>query len=206
MATAWRLSGDYFENCSCDVVCPCLVSPKPQLTSKPTQGVCNVPLAFHINTGSYGDVRLDGLNVVVVVHTPGPMAEGNWTAAAYIDERADDQQTEALGAIFTGAAGGPMAVLAPLIATNLGAKKVPIKYRVDGNKRSAEIPGVLNMLVEALPTMRQDGAMWAATGHPVNPDKLFLAVGRQGSTFSDHGMSWDNSGRNGHYAQISWSN
>ena len=206
MATAWHLSGDYFENCSCSVVCPCLISPKPQLTSTPTQGVCDVPLAFHIETGSYGDVRLDDLNVVVVVHTPGPMADGNWTAAAYIDERADDKQTEALGAIFTGAAGGPMAVLAPLIATNLGAKKLPIKYQIDGNKRSAEIPGVLKMAVEALPTMRQDGAMWAATGHPVNPDKLFFAVGAQGSTYSDHGMSWDNSGRNGHYAPIDWSN
>ncbi len=105
MATAWRLSGDYFENCNCSVVCPCLISPNPQLTSKPTQGVCDVPLAFHIETGNYGDVRLDGLNVVVAVHTPGPMSEGNWTAAAYIDDRANDKQTEALGAIFTGAAG-----------------------------------------------------------------------------------------------------
>ncbi|MGE0751309.1 MAG: DUF1326 domain-containing protein [Variibacter sp.] len=206
MATAWRLSGDYFENCSCSVVCPCLISPKPQLTAKPTQGVCDVPLAFHIETGNYGDVRLDGLNVVVVVHTPGPMGEGNWTAAAYIDERADDKQTEALGAIFTGAAGGPMAVLAPLIVTNLGAKKVPIKYQVDGNKRSAEIPDVLKMAIEPLPTMREDGEMWAATGHPVNPDKLFFAVGTQGNTFTDHGMRWDNSGRNGHYAPINWSN
>jgi hypothetical protein len=134
------------------------------------------------------------------------MGEGTWTAAAYIDERADDKQTEALGAIFTGAAGGPMAVLAPLIATNLGAKKVPIKYQVDGNKRSAEIPGVLNIAVEPLPTMRQDGAMWAATGHPVSPDRLFFAVGAQGSTFTDHGMRWDNSGRNGHYAPINWAN
>jgi hypothetical protein len=183
-----------------------LISPQPQLTSKPTQGVCDVPLAFHIETGNYGDVRLDDLNVVVVVHTPGPMADGNWTAAAYIDERADDKQSDALGAIFTGAAGGPMAAFAPLIATNLGAKKLPIKYRVDGNKRSAEIPGVLKMAVEALPTMREDGAMWAATGHPVSPDKLFFAVGMQGSTYSDHGMSWDNSGRNGHYAPINWSN
>jgi len=206
MATAWRLSGDYFENCSCDVVCPCLISTNPPLTSRPTQGVCNVPLAFHIDKGSYGDVRLDGLNVVVVVHTPGPMGEGNWTAAAYIDDRADDKQTEALGAIFTGAAGGPMAAFAPLIATNLGAKKVAIKYRIDGNNRSAEIPGVLKMAVEPLSTMRPDGAMWAAVGHPVNPDQLFLAKGMQGSTYNDHGMRWDNSGRNGHYAPINWSN
>jgi uncharacterized protein DUF1326 len=110
MATAWRLSGDYFENCSCTVVCPCLISPRPQLTSKPTQGACDVPLAFHIDAGKYGDVRLDGLNVVLVVHTPGPMGEGNWTAAAYIDERADERQTEALGAIFTGMARAQQAI------------------------------------------------------------------------------------------------
>ena len=26
-AKKWNLSGDYFENCNCNVVCPCLVSP-----------------------------------------------------------------------------------------------------------------------------------------------------------------------------------
>ena len=133
----WQLSGDYFENCNCSVVCPCLVSTAAPLTSKPTQGVCDVALIFHINNGNYGSVRLDGLNVAVVAHTPGPMANGNWTVAAYIDERADEKQTEALGAIFTGAAGGPMAAFVPLIGNNLGAKKAPIKYQIDGKKRSA---------------------------------------------------------------------
>ena len=45
----WQLSGDYFENCNCDVVCPCLVSPGPPLTARPTQGVCDVALVFHID-------------------------------------------------------------------------------------------------------------------------------------------------------------
>src|SRR5260370_694098 len=136
----WQLSGDYFENCSCTVVCPCLVSSAAPLTSRPTEGVCDVPLIFHIEKGKYGGVSLDGLNVVLAVHTPGPMAEGNWSVAAYIDQRADDKQTEALGAIFTGAAGGPIAALAPLIGTNLGAKKVPLTYRIESKKPSAEIP------------------------------------------------------------------
>ena len=122
----WHLSGDYFENCNCSVVCPCLVSKAAPLTSRPTEGVCNVPLIFHIESGSYGGVALDGLNVALAIHTPGPMADGNWSVAAYIDQRADDKQTEALGAIFTGAAGGPMAAFAPLIGKNLGVKKVPI--------------------------------------------------------------------------------
>jgi len=207
MATAkWELSGDYFENCNCNVVCPCLVSAGAPLTAKPTQGACDVVLAFHIDKGNYADVSLDGLNVVVAAHTPGPMGEGNWSLAAYIDERASDQQTEALGAIFGGGAGGPMAIFAPLVAKNLGAKKVPITYAVNGKSRSVKIPGVADMAVEPLGSLHPSGEMWAALGHPVAPDRMALAVGSTGSTFTDHGMRWDNSGKNGHYAPINWSN
>ena len=204
--SSWRLSGDYFENCNCSVVCPCLVSSAPPLTSQPTEGVCDVALAFHIDNGNYGQVALDGLSVALIAHTPGPMADGNWTVAVYVDELADDRQTEALGAIFSGAEGGPMANFAPLIATNLGVKKVPVTYRVAGKTRSAEIPGIMHMSVEPLPSLHPSGESWAAVGHPVAPDRLALAVGGAGSTFADHGMRWDNSGKNGHYAPISWSN
>jgi len=202
----WQLSGDYFENCNCNVVCPCLFSPAPPLTAQPSQGVCDVALAFHIDRGTYGEIALDGLNLALIAHTPGQMADGNWTIAVYIDERANDRQAEALGAIFGGAEGGPMANFAPLIATNLGVKKVPITYRITGKTRSTEIPGIMHMAVEPLPSMHQSGESWVAGGHPVAPDKLALAVGAPGSTFTDHGMRWDNSGKNGHYAPISWSN
>lgn len=202
----WRLSGDYFENCSCDVVCPCLVSPLAPLTARPSRGFCDVALVFHIDKGRYDEVSLDGLNVAVAGHTPGAMGEGNWTLAAYVDERATDQQTAALGAIFGGTEGGPMAVLAPLVGKHLGVKKVAIKYAVKGKARSAEIPGIMHMMVEPLPTMHASGESWAALGHPVAPDKQAFAVGSKGSTFADHGMHWDNSGKNGHYAPISWSN
>jgi hypothetical protein len=206
VGTGWQLSGDYFENCNCNVVCPCLISPARPLTAQPTQGVCDVALAFHIDRGSYGEVALDGLNLALIAHTPGPMADGNWAVAVYIDERANDQQAEALGAIFGGAEGGPMANFAPLIATNLGVKKVPITYRITGKTRSTEIPGIMHMSVEPLPSLHQTRETWVAGGHPVAPDKLAMAVGTAGSTFADHGMRWDNSGKNGHYAPISWSN
>ncbi|MBN9511003.1 MAG: DUF1326 domain-containing protein [Alphaproteobacteria bacterium] len=202
----WQLSGDYFENCSCDVVCPCLVSTNAPMTSRPTQGHCAVVFAIHIDRGTYGDVSLDGLNAAMVAYTPGPMGEGHWRVGAYIDERADDRQQEALGAIFGGAAGGPMAAFAPLIEENLGAKRAAIAYRIEGKRRSAEIPGILSAAVRPLPTLRADEEMWVAAGHPFNPDKLALAVGEAGSKFQDFGMRFDNSGRNGHYAAINWSN
>jgi hypothetical protein len=202
----WQLSGDYFENCNCDVLCPCLVSTGAPLTARPTEGVCDVVLAFHIEKGNYGGVSLDGLNVALAVHAPGPMADGNLSAAAYIDERADEQQTAALGAIFTGAEGGPMSAFAPLITTQLGVKKVPIRYAINGKSRSVEIPGVMQMSVAPIPTMHPSGEIWANLGHPAAPDRLAPAVGNPGSTFADYGMRWDNSGKNGHYAPISWSN
>jgi hypothetical protein len=206
MPAQWQVSGEYFENCNCEVVCPCLVSTAAPLTARPTQGVCDVVLAFHIDRGNYGDVPLDGLNVALAVHAPGPMADGNLSAAAYIDERADDRQTAALGAIFTGAEGGPMAAFAPLITTQLGVKKAPIRYSVQGKSRSVEVSGIMQMAVEPLPTLHPSGEMWVAAGHPVAPDRMALAVGSAGSTFADYGMRWDNSGKNGHYAPISWSN
>ena len=205
MAT-WQLTGDYFENCNCDVVCPCFASSVAPLTSRPSRGACDVALIFHVDKGTYGDVTLDGLNVAVIMHAPGPMADGNFTAAAYIDERADDRQTGALAAIFTGVEGGPMAAFAPLIATQLGVKKVPIRYSIQGKSRSVEIPNIMQMAVEPIPTMHPSGEIWTTLGHPVAPDRIALAMGRSGSTFADYGMRWDNSGRNGHYAPISWSN
>jgi hypothetical protein len=181
------------------------VSKNAPFTSRPSEGVCDVAFIFHIESGKYDDTELNGLNVALAVHAPGAMADGNWSVAAYIDQTANDKQTEALGAIFTGAAGGPMAQLAPLIGKNLGAKKIQITYRIDGKKRSAEIPNILHMAVEPLPTAHPSGEMWANIGHPISPEKLALAVGASGNVFSDHGMRWDNSGKNGHYAPIRWS-
>jgi hypothetical protein len=94
---------------------------------------------------------------------------------------------------------------APPISKNLGARKVPITCCIEGKKRSAEIPNIPHMAVDPLPTMHPSGDMWANVGHPVSPDKLALAMGATGSTFTDHRTRWDNYGKNGHYAPISWS-
>ncbi len=114
-------------------------------------------------------------------------------------------RTAALTAIFSGAAGGPMAAFTPLISQNLGVSKVPISFRIDGKTRSAEIRESC-MSVDPLPTMHPSGEMYANVGHPVAPDAMVMAFGAAGNTFSDRGMHWDNSGKNGLYAAIRWSN
>lgn len=206
-APSWQITGDYFENCNCAVVCPCLFSPNAPMTSSPTEGACEVAFAFHLERGRYGDVALDGLNAALIARTPGPMMEGDWTAALYVDERADERQRGALQAIFTGAAGGTMGAFAPLISKVLGVKAVPIAWRKEGKRRAVEIPGVMNLAVRAAPSaMGEDREVVAVNAHPFAPDGVVVAVGEDGSTWTDYGMRWDNSGKNGHYAPIDWSN
>jgi len=202
--TRWQIAGDYFENCNCDVVCPCLFSPNAPLTSQPTAGACEVAFAFHIDQGSYGSSTLDGLNIAMIVRTPGPMAEGNWSAALYLDERADEQQCQALQAIFTGSVGGPLAALAPLISTILGVKTVPITFHKEGKSRSVEIPSIMQLAVHAVPSLNPDEEIWAKNAHFIAPS-VALAVGDEKSTWEDYGMRWDNAGKNAHYAPINWS-
>ena len=84
----WTLEGSYFESCNCETTCPCI------FLSAPTQGECTVLVGWHITKGSDDAVSLDGLNVMLMVHTPGKMHEVKWTAAVYIDERADAAQRQ----------------------------------------------------------------------------------------------------------------
>lgn len=204
---AWQIAGDYFENCSCEVVCPCTFSPLGPLLAQPTSadGSCEVPLAFHIESGTYGEVSLEGLNAVVALRTPGVMSEGNASVALYIDERADERQRDALTAIFSGSGGGPMGALAPLVGNVLGVTAVPIRYQIEGNRRSVEVPGAMQLAVRSMPGITGEGI--AADGaHPLFPTGLMMAVGDAGSVYEDHGMRWDNSGKNAHHAAFRWSN
>lgn len=205
-ATAWRISGDYFENCSCEVVCPCTFSPLGALMAQPSSadGSCEVPLAFHIASGTYGDITLDGLNAVVALRTPGVMSEGNASVALYIDERADERQQQALTAIFSGASGGPMGALAPLVGSVLGVTATPIHYTIEGKRRVVEVPGVMRVAVTSMPGIAGEGIS-ADGAHPLFPTGLMMAVGDSGSVYEDHGMRWDNSGKNGHHAAFTWS-
>lgn len=203
----WSIDGEYFENCNCTVACPCIFSAQPPFAATPTEGACEVAFAFHLDHGTFGAVALDDLNVGLIARTPGPMIEGNWVVALYLDERATQEQQQALQAIFAGQAGGTMGEFAPLIGEVLGVKTVPIHYAVDGKRHSVDIPDVMHLAVHPVPSaMGEDKELVAVNAHPFAPDGVVMAVGDEHSTWSDYGLRWDNSGRNGHYAPIRWSN
>ena len=90
---AWNASGQYYETCSCDFVCPCVPW---QLTVRPTKGTCTFAMAFQIERGKFDALPLDGLGFVVLGFTPEDMGKGNWSVGLIADERATPDQREAI--------------------------------------------------------------------------------------------------------------
>jgi hypothetical protein len=199
----WQVSGEYFETCSCDYVCACILT---NMTAKPTKDTCHFAMAFQIERGRYGDVMLDGLGFALVGMTPGVMAEGNWKVGLVIDERANAAQTEAITNIGSGQAGGPVAALGPLVGNFLGMEKKPIRFERNGLRRKVTIPGVLEQEAEGVPSVAKSGEpiFLDNTAHPANARLALMKALR--STLSIFGLSWsDTSGRNnGHFAPFQW--
>ena len=201
--TSWQLSGDYFETCSCTYVCPCVPT---NLAGQPTKGHCYFAFVFHIDLGRYGNAALDGLNFAVLGQSPGVMGNGNWSVGLITDERASSEQQQAITAIASGQAGGPMAALAPLIGKFLGVEAKPIQYQKNGMKRSVSIPGVLDQAVEGVgsPTKPSEPLYIDNTLHPANA-RLALARAAR-SHLHAFGLNWDDTSgqNNGHFAPFNW--
>ena len=70
---AWQLTGMYFENCSCDMVCPCTTS---AFSLPGDYERCRVVLAFHVDSGAVDDVDVSKLTVAVVADAPQLMSDG----------------------------------------------------------------------------------------------------------------------------------
>lgn len=204
MATiSWQLSGDYFETCSCDYLCPCLPS---NLAAQPTKGHCNFAMVFHIDQGRYGNLTLDGLNFAVVGHTPTVMGQGNWSVGVILDEQATADQQQALTAIASGQAGGPMAPLGALVSTFLGTTTKPIQFDKSGLQRSVVIPGMLEQAIEGIKGSAnpQEPMSIDNTLHPANA-RLALARAER-SHLHAFGIDWDDTSgqNNGHFAPFHW--
>ena len=80
--TAWSVKADYTDACSCQPTCPCFFG------SAPTLGHCEGVTLVEIESGHYGDVRLDGVKVLAVYRG------GDWIKF-YVTDEADKAQTEA---------------------------------------------------------------------------------------------------------------
>jgi hypothetical protein len=197
---SWNVEGSYFESCSCNVMCPCTAS----LSLGATNDYCRAILVFHVKDGNVEGTDVSGLTVAAVADTPKVMTDGNWRLGVFIDAAASDEQAEKLGGVFSGALGGPMEALGPLIGENLGVQRAPIEVREDGLTHAVKIGDEVDIEIEdVVPFGVESGEPAQLTGifHPAGPDLTVAHTTR--SNINAFGISYE-----GHSAfsrsQFSW--
>lgn len=205
----WKLSGDWFDVCKCNIPCPC------EFAQAPSDGECQGVLAYHINSGHYGVTPLDGLNVIMVGGFKGNIWAGeakDAVGAFFFDERGNEKQREALQMIFMGKAGGFMAEFAKLVGDIRGIEFVPIKFELakDLAYWSAEIPGKVVAKAEALTgPMTPPGKLVQTLNPPgseVGPSGTVATWGRALANEVDAmGFNFDWRGRSSKHIPFDWS-
>jgi len=203
-APAWIISGQYYETCSCDFVCSCLPT---QLTIMPTKGSCTFAMAFQIDRGAYGHVLLHGLGFIIVGFTPAEMGKGNWSVGLIADARASPEQRDAIAAIASGRAGGPMSALSGLIGKFLGVESAPIGFNRNGVSWSVKASSLVDMAAagaKGINPSATETLYLENTGHPA-ADRFALARASESHVHA-FGLTWDDvSGiNNGQYAPFFW--
>ena len=196
---SWSIAGSYFETCSCDVVCPCTAS----LSLGATNDYCRVALVFDVKDGEVEGVDVSGLTVVAVAETPKVMTDGNWRLGVFIDADASDEQAEKLGGVFSGALGGPMEALGPLIGENLGVERASIDVREEGLTHSVKIGDSVDFEVEdVVPFGVESGQPARLSGifHPAGSELTIahatrshidaFGISYEGKSAFSHGFAW----------------
>jgi len=205
---AWHVAGNWFDVCKCNIPCPC------SFAQPPTYGDCEGVLVWHIDEGNYGDVRLDGLNLVMVGTFVGNVwgEHSDAYAAFFLDERADDAQREALQMVFGGQAGSWPAEMVSMVGMEMrGMDVAPIDVQIDGDLATwrATIPGRIEARAEALtgPTT-PDGARVQSTNLPgCETGSGQLATWGRATTdrVDAFGFNWDREGRSSKSITFEWS-
>lgn len=196
----WQISGQYVETCNCDFVCPCVLT----LMQQTTHGNCIFAMGYSIDRGSFDGTDLAGVKFVVVGHTPGNMNLGNWDVGLIVDTAASEKQREAVVAIASGQAGGPMAALAGLIANFKGVEVRPVRIEGGGSNWTVSVPDMVEEGVAGQAGMSGETLQLVNTGHPA-ADRLGLAHST-GTRINAFGIIYEEmSGRNnGHFAPFDW--
>jgi len=197
---AWHFEGTYFESCSCDAVCPCTWS---GLTAPATFDRCLALLAYHIADGEIDGVDVSGLTFALFLDTPPVMSEGGWRVGVFLDAAASDEQAGKLGEVLSGQAGGPPAMLAPLIGEMLGVERVPIEYSDEGRTHRIRIGDASELVVEDFVAAGgEEPVRLTDVFHPSNSTLVVApATVARMSTF---GTEWGRAGESGFSAPFSW--
>lgn len=186
MSASYRLEGTLLEVCSCDVLCPCWIGEDPDL------GRCDAVIAYHIDSGVIRGVDVSGLSLVGVVNIPGNVLEGNWRELIYVDDRATDDQMEAMLDAFGGKMGGPLADLAQLIGEVVAVERAPISHTIVDGAGTLTVGDKVDCAMH--PYTGPDGSVTTLNNSvfsTVPGSPAYVAVAdRERIDIPEHGYSW----------------
>ncbi len=195
----WWAKGLLFENCNCQVVCPGHVHFEQLCTFERCVGYW----AIHFEDGEFGGIPLAGVNAVVLYDTPQHMISGNWTEAILIDEQASADQRKSIEAIFSGAAGGPWAVLARFVSKRLATRFVPIEIEDLGTTKRVTVAGLLESSIEAIRGRdKTTPVTFENMFNQIHPPSQVIARG--GARYDDGEIAIRNENSHGLYSNFTW--
>ena len=159
---AYQLEGRLLEVCTCSAPCPCGGG------GYPDGGTCYGAYAWHVDRGTVEGQDVSDLTLLALTHLHGNVLKGNWGVVFYVDDKATDQQQEALLNAWTGKLGGPLADLAQLIGQVAGVERAPIDFQIQNGKGTLKV----GQAVEAELAPSEEAA-----GHPATPhDYVCIAL------------------------------
>jgi hypothetical protein len=120
----YQLEGTLLEVCNCETLCPCWIGDDPD------NGFCQSVVAYNLKSGKIRGVDVSGLTLIGVVHIPGNILEGNWKQAVIVDDRASEEQMDAMLDCFSGKLGGPLADLASLVGERVSVQRATIEHSI----------------------------------------------------------------------------
>jgi len=197
---AWTLQGTYFENCSCDTICPCTWS---GLTAHATHERCLAMLAFHVERGDVEGTDVSGLTFALVIDSPPVMSEGGWKVGVVLDAAASADQAAALGRVIGGELGCPPAMLRPLLGEMAGIQSAPCEWRDSDGTFTLRFGDVIDVEVSTLRTPGLDAPVQLANiFHPANTTLTVSPATR--SRVDAFGIRFDGTGTSGFNAPFAW--
>lgn len=190
----YDLEGTLLEACSCGVLCPCWVG------ADPDGGECNSFNAYKFDHGVINGIDVSGLSFINVCHIPGNvLAPGSWKVVSFVDDRATDEQHQAIIDAYHGRFGGPLADLAGLVGEVVAIERAPIVHETSDGKGALRIGQVVSAEMEpfrspdgvTITTLR-DSLFSTVPGSPA-----YVARARHHRVnLPQHGMAWSFEGRN----------
>jgi hypothetical protein len=198
---AWELEGVYVENCNCDAICPCTWS---NLARGATYDDCRATLGFRIERGHVDGVDVAGRTMVLSLVSPKLMVEGNWRAGIVFDTDTTDEQMQSLTNVFTGALGGPMAGLAPLIGEFLGTERADISLESGSDGWTLRVGDDTSLAGDVVRGPAGDDAvtLTAISTHPAGPTLTVTPSPAMHSSL--FGIDFAGESRSGFSAPFSW--